>query len=80
MRGLFPKWATNLISDSHLIIPVHSPLDQVRSLPVYGDYLWGNSTAHDPDLVRFVPQLGIIESHSFSACHIVVVLCPTEFK
>lgn len=33
-RGFLPKWATNLISDSNLTIPVHSSLHQLRSLSV----------------------------------------------
>ena len=81
-RGLLPKWASNLISDSHLIIPVCFPLHQVRYLPVVSQFtvaLCGVIQPHKVhNLVQFVPKLAVRESFLFSACHNIVVLCLTK--
>lgn len=57
-RGLVPEWATNLINDSHRITPVHSPLHQLRSFPVGGQFavaLCGVIQPHKaPNLIRFM--------------------------
>lgn len=38
-RGLLPKWATNLIRDSHFVISVHLSLHQVRALLAGGQFM-----------------------------------------
>ena len=80
-RGL-SEWATNLIGDSNRIIPVHSPLHQVRSLSVGSQFMAAlcgvNQPQKVPNLVWFVPQPGIIESILPSACHNVFFLCLTK--
>lgn len=58
-RGLLPEWVSNQINDSHLIIPVHSPLHQLRSFLVGAQFavaLCGVIQPHKvPKLIRFMP-------------------------